>query len=302
MVMPENINNQPSNTRDQADGLRLLKKHKPIKVITVTGGKGGIGKTSICANLAVAMAKLGRRVLLLDGDLGLANVDVMFGLQPKLTLIDVLQNDKTLQDILVTGPEGITVVPGASGFSEMANLSSVHHVAIVNAFSTLTENFDVLLVDTAAGISDSVLRFAEAAQEVMIVVCDEATSITDAYATIKLLSTERGVTRFRIVTNMTRAGGDGTRLFEKMLRVTGRFLDVTLNHAGSVPYDDRVWRSIQMQTPFVTAFPSSLAASAIKKLAITADNWDLPTKARGNIEFFVDRLLRLGSHGDKAVA
>ena len=216
--------------------------------------------------------------------------------------MDVLQNDKALQDILVTGPEGITVVPGASGFSEMANLSSVHHVAIVNAFSTLTENFDVLLVDTAAGISDSVLRFAEAAQEVMIVVCDEATSITDAYATIKLLSTERGVTRFRIVTNMTRAGGDGTRLFEKMLRVTDRFLDVTLNHAGSIPYDDRVWRSIQMQTPFVTAFPSSLAASAIKKLATTADNWDLPTKARGNIEFFVDRLLRINSHGDKAVA
>lgn len=302
MNAPDTSMIKPQHSGDQADGLRRLQIQKPIKVITVTGGKGGIGKSSICANLAVAMSMMGRRVLLLDGDLGLANIDVMFGLQPRLTLADVMRNDESLADVVIPGPEGISVIPGASGLSEMANLSPVHHVGIVNAFSSLTADFDTLLVDTAAGISDGVLRFAEAAQQVLIVVCDESTSITDAYATMKLLSTERDVSRFQIVTNMTRAGGDGSRLFEKMLRVTDRFLDVTLNHAGSIPYDDRVWRSVQMQVPFVTAFPGSLAASALKKLAVTADKWDIPSVARGNIEFFVDRILQVRSTEQMAIA
>ncbi len=285
---------------DQADGLRRLRPQKPVKVITVTGGKGGVGKSSICANLAVAMSMLGRRVMVLDGDLGLANIDVMFGLQPKLTLADVIHKDKTLEDIIMPGPEGVAVIPGASGLSDMVNLSSAHHVGIVNAFAGLNTDIDTLLVDTAAGISDGVLRFAEAAQEVLIVVCDESMSITDAYAIMKVLSTERGVTNFRIVTNMTRAGGDGTRLFEKLTRVTDRFLDITLSHAGSVPYDDRVWRSVQLQVPLMTAFPGSMAASALKKLAIAADKWVIPSVARGNIEFFVDRLLQSGG-SDRAV-
>jgi len=289
-------------TIDQADGLRRLQRQKPIKVIAVTGGKGGVGKSSICANLAVAMSMLGRRVMLLDGDLGLANIDVMFGLRPRLTLADVIRNNEALENVIIPGPEGVAVIPGASGLSEMADLSPAHHAGIINAFSSLTAEVDTLLVDTAAGISDGVLRFSEAAQEVLVVVCDESTSITDAYATMKLLSIERGVTRFRIVTNMTRAGGDGSRLFEKLLRVTDRFLDVTLNHAGSVPYDDRVWRSVQMQVPFITAFPSSRAASALKKLAITADKWNVPSVARGNIEFFVERLLRNRNTGEMAVA
>jgi flagellar biosynthesis protein FlhG len=124
------------------------------------------------------------------------------------------------------------------------------------------------------------------------VVCDEPTSITDAYALIKVLSMERGVSRFRIITNMTHQGGDGRHLFEKLLRVTERFLQVTLDHAGSIPYDDRVWRAVQLQTPFVTSFPTSLAASALKKLALRADSWEEPRAARGNIEFFVERLIR----------
>jgi flagellar biosynthesis protein FlhG len=173
----------------------------------------------------------------------------------------------------------------------MANMNPVQHAGIINAFSELTEDLDTLLVDTAAGISESVLRFCEAGNEVLVVVCDEPTSITSAYALIKALSTERNVSRFRIITNMTRQGGDGRSLFEKLLRMSERFLQVTLDHAGSVPYDDRVWRAVQLQTPFVTAFPTSLAAAALKKLAHRADNWEGPRAARGNIEFFVERLL-----------
>lgn len=302
MNVPEKMTFPRPASGDQADGLRRLQKQAPVKVIAVTGGKGGVGKSSICANLAVAMSQLGRRVMLLDGDLGLANIDVMFGLQPKLTLADVIRNDEPLENVIIPGPQGIAVVPGASGLSEMAGLSPAHHAGIINAFSSLPIDIDTLLVDTAAGISDGVLRFSAAAQEVLVVVCDESMSITDAYATMKLLSIERGISRFRIVTNMTRAGGDGSRLFDKMLRVTDRFLNVTLTHAGSVPYDDRVWRSVQLQVPFVTAFPGSRAASALKKLAVTADKWEVPSAARGNIEFFVDRLLQTGHSKEMAVA
>jgi len=280
---------------DQAEGLRRLRNQRPVKVLTVTGGKGGVGKTNICANLAIAMSMLGRRVMLLDADLGLANVDVLLGLHPSSSLADVIKGQRTLQEVIVPGPAGVRVIPGASGLSEMANMNPAQHAGIINAFSELTEDLDALLVDTAAGISESVLRFCEAGNEVLVVVCDEPTSITDAYALIKVLSTERNVSRFRIITNMTHQGGDGRSLFEKLLRVSERFLQVTLDHAGSVPYDDRVWRAVQLQAPFVTAFPTSLAAAALKKLAHRADNWEGPRAARGNIEFFVERLLRPGN-------
>jgi flagellar biosynthesis protein FlhG len=284
------------NITDQAHGLRRLKNQNPVKVITVTGGKGGVGKTNICGNLAVALSMLGRRVMLLDADLGLANVDVMFGLQPRFNLADVVRAERSLDEIIVTGPEGVMVVPGASGLSSMANLTPAHHV------NDLASPVDVFLVDTAAGIGDGVLRFAEAAHEVIVAVCDEPTSITDAYALIKLLSLERGVSRFRIVTNMTRQGGDGSRLFEKLLRITDRFLQVSMDHAGSIPFDDRVWRAVQLQTPFIQAFPSCLASSALKQFANRVDGWAIPQTARGHIEFFFERLLKLPNEPENIVA
>jgi len=293
--------NDSASRADQAQGLRKRRNPRPVKVITVTGGKGGVGKTNIAANLSVALSMLGRRVMLLDADLGLANVDVMFGLQPHHNLADVIRGERSLNEIIVNGPAGVMVVPGASGISEMADLTPAHHAGLISAFSELTHDLDTLIVDTAAGISDGVLRFAEAAHETLVVVCDEPTSITDAYAIIKLLSTERGVGKFRIVTNMTRQGGDGSGLFEKLSRVTEKFLDVTLDHAGSIPFDDRVWRAVQLQTPFVTAFPTSLAAGALKKLAHRADTWDVPQAARGNIEFFIERFLN-GSPERETVA
>lgn len=302
MHAPRENRSAQEQVADQADGLRRLRKKRPVKVITVTGGKGGVGKTNVCANLAVALSMLGRRVMLLDADLGLANIDVMFGLQPAYNVADVVRGERNLQEVIVNGPAGVMVIPGASGLSEMADLTPAHHVGIISAFSSVTEDLDTLLVDTAAGISDGVLRFAEAAHEVIVVVCDEPTSITDAYAIIKVLSTERAVSRFRIVTNMTRQGGDGSGLFDKLMRVTDRFLDVALDHAGSVPFDDRVWRAVQLQTPFITAFPTSLAATALKKLAHRADKWDTPRTARGNIEFFVERLLETPNSKEHEVA
>ncbi len=287
-------------TDDQTSGLRRMSEPRPVKVITVTGGKGGVGKTNVCANLAVSLSMLGRRVMLLDADLGLANVDILFGMQPHYNLSDVVNGSRSLTEVVVEGPAGVRVVPGASGLGDMANLTPSHHAGIINAFSDYTEDLDILLVDTAAGISDSVLRFAEAAHEVIVIVCDEPTSITDSYALIKVLSKDYGVNQFRVVTNMTRHGGTGSELFHKLVKITDRFLDVTLDHAGSVPFDDRVWRAVQLQTPFVTAFPASLAAASLKKLAHRADNWDIPRSARGNIEFFVERLLKLPNQSEDA--
>jgi flagellar biosynthesis protein FlhG len=283
---------QSAGPSDQAAGLRRLRRAKPVKVITVTGGKGGVGKTNVAANLSVALAMLGRQVMLLDGDLGLANVDVLLGLQPRHTLADVIRGERLLAEAVIEGPAGIMVMPGASGLAEMANLTSLQSAGIVHAFSELTCDLDVLLIDTPAGIADPVLRFAEAAHEVIVVVCDEPTSLTDAYAVIKVLARERRVSRFRVVTNMTRGPGHGRQLFEKLLRVTERFLQVPLDHAGSIPYDDRVWRAVRLQSPFVTAFPTSPAACGLKQLALRADKWDAPRVARGGVEFFVERLLR----------
>jgi flagellar biosynthesis protein FlhG len=285
---------------DQAQGLRSMTRRRPVKVIAVSGGKGGVGKTNVCANLAVALAGMGRRVMVLDADLGLANIDVLFGLQPRVTLADVVRGDCPLHDIVLEGPQGVRVVPGASGIPEMARLDAAGLAGVVHAFSDLTEDLDILLIDTAPGITPDVLRFAEAAHEVLVVVRDEPTSITDAYAVVKVLSCERNVNRFRVVTNMTAGSGDGVSLYNKLARVTDRFLNVSLHHTGSIPFDPRVGRAVQMQTPLMTAFPGSMAALSVRKMAERADGWEVPRQPRGHIEFFLERLVGLDAPALKA--
>jgi flagellar biosynthesis protein FlhG len=268
---------------------------RPVKVIAVTGGKGGVGKTTVSANLAVALAERGREVMVLDADLGLANVDVLLGLQPRWNLSHVLAGERTLDEIAVAGPKGIRVVPASSGLRRMANLGALEHAGLVRAFSGLQARLDVLLVDTAAGINDSVLTFARAAQHAVVVVCDEPASLTDAYALIKVLSREQGVGRFHVVASQTRSPGEGRELYGKLVRVCDRFLDVALEYAGHVPYDEFVRRSIQRQAAVVEAYPGCLASLAFKNLAARADTWLAPDGARGHLEFFVERLVAAGT-------
>jgi len=291
---------EPAATQDQANGLRRMTGSRPVKVIAVSGGKGGVGKTNVSANLAVALAGLGRRVMLLDADLGLANVDVLYGLQPRHTLADVVRGDCALADVILDGPMGVKVVPGASGLTEMADLGPQALAGIVHSFSEYHDELDILLVDTAPGITPDVLRFAEAAHEVLVVVRDEPTSITDAYAVVKVLSCDRDVQRFRIVTNMTHGSGDGVGLYNKLSRVTDRFLNVSMHHTASIPFDERVGRAVQMQRPFMTAFPSSMASVSVRKLAERVDAWEVPRQARGTIEFFLERMVGLKTPALKA--
>ncbi len=277
---------------DQAAGLRRMATPRPVRVIAVTSGKGGVGKTNVSVNLAVALAGEGRRVMIMDADLGLANIDIMLGLHPEYNLSHVVSGERTLEEIIVEGPAGVMVVPASSGTQSMAELTPLQHAGLVQAFSELNHDVDVLIVDTAAGINDSVVSFTRAAQEVIVVVCDEPSSITDAYAMIKLLNRDYGLHRFRVLSNMVHSMQEGRELFMKMVKVTDRFLDVTLDFMGSVPYDEYLRKALQKQRAVVEAYPRSKAAMAFKNLAKKTDNWPVPAEAGGHLEFFVERLIQ----------
>lgn len=269
-----------------------MSSHHPVQVVAVTGGKGGVGKTSVSINLSVALAQMGRRVALLDADLGLANIDVLLGLSAKYTLEDVLKGTHSLLDVMLTGPSGVRIIPASSGTQHMAQLGAAEHAGLIHAFSELGEQLDVLIIDTAAGITDSVVSFVRAANEVLVVVCDEPGSITDAYALIKLLNRDYGLTRFRVLASMTRSTQEGQTLFNKLLQVSERFLDATLQYVGNVPFDDNLRKAIQKQRSVVEMAPRSKAALAFQSLAEKVDRWPLPSTPRGHLEFFVERLVR----------
>jgi len=281
---------------------RLAGLTRPVRVIAVTGGKGGVGKTSVAVNLATALARRGRRVVLLDGDLGLANADVLLGLSPAYTLAHVLSGECTLEEVLVTTPQGFHLLPATSGSAELAQLSAEEHLGLVRAFASLPLAVDTLLVDTAAGLGHAVLQFSQAAQHVLVVLCDEPTSLTDAYALVKVLSRNHGVSRFQVVANQVRGECSGAALFERFARVTARFLDVTLEFAGEIPADDAVRRAVREQRTVLEGYPGSPAARAFKNLAGRADTWPIPEGPRGNIEFFVERLVRPGRARPVAVS
>ena len=285
------ISSTSNMENDQAAGLRRIGNSDPVQVIAVTSGKGGVGKTNISVNLAVAMAKTGKAVMLLDADLGLANVDVLLGLQTRANLSHVLDGSHSLEEIIVSGPSGINIVPASSGVKRMANLTTNEQAGLIRAFSELNYPLDTLVVDTAAGVSDSVMAFTRAGQEVVIVVCDEPTSITDAYALIKVLSRDFGANRFHVLANMAQDEQEGRTLYLKLARVCERFLDVTLHFLGTVPYDPALRKAVQRQTAVVEALPGSPSARAFKSLARTVTNWPAPHGMRGHLEFFVERLV-----------
>jgi len=276
---------------DQASSLRKMNKNKLIKVIAVTGGKGGVGKTNITLNTAIALAKQGRKVMVLDADLGLANVDVLLGLRVDKNLSHVLNGECTLDEVLVTGPHGVKIAPATSGKQSMAELSPIEHAGLIRAFSELRTEIDTLMVDTAAGISDMVMSFSRAAQDVVVVVCDEPTSLTDAYALIKILNREHGVFKFKIVANMVRSNKEGKELFSKLSKVTGRFLDVALELVGVIPFDENVRKSVRKQAAVVDAFPSSPAAEAITEFSHKVASWPIPSQPGGHLEFFIEQLV-----------
>ena len=277
---------------DQAAGLRRMSVQRSTKVIAITGGKGGVGKTLTAVNLGAAFARLGRSTMLLDADLGLANVDVLLGMKARVNLEHVINGECGLEDIILTASSGLRVVPASSGNLNMATLGRVQHAGLINAFSQLFEPLDVLLIDTAAGLGDGVVTFSEAAQRVVVLVCDEPASLTDAYGLIKVLSRRQPSCRFEVLANMVDSPVHGQALYDKLLRVCHRFLGISPAYFGYLPNDDYLRQAIRRQVTVVEGFPSSPSARAFHRLASTADAWAPTAHARGGVEFFMERLVR----------
>lgn len=279
---------------DQAEGLRQLTRNKAIQVIAITAGKGGVGKSNVSVNLAVALAKSGKKVMILDADLGLANVDIMFGLHARYNLSHVIQGQCELSDIIIEGPVGIKVVPAASGIENMASLSTEQHAGIINAFNEITEDIDFLLIDTAAGISDTVLSFTRSSREIIVIVCDEPTSLTDAYALIKVMSKRYGWAKFHILANMVRNIREGRELYQKLYRVATQFLDVTLDYLGAIPFDEKIHDAVKKQMPILIAYPEAEASKKIQLLADNVLDWPCEQGVGGNTTFFLERSVTTG--------
>lgn len=261
-----------------------------VKVIAVASGKGGVGKTNVSVNLAWQLAREGKKVLLLDADLGLANVDILLNLKPKLNISDVVEGRCALKDILLEAPGGFTVIPAASGKKSMAEMASNQHAGIVMAMSELDQAFDIMIVDTAAGISDSVVTFSRASHHVTVVCSDEPTSMADAYALIKVLNKDAGITRFQVLRNRVNSELQARSGFNRLAETAYRFLNIQLDYAGFIPDDPCVAKAVSKQQCVSQAYPSSPAAKAFMRLAQTAQTWTTPAQAGGHVEFFVDRM------------
>jgi len=284
---------------DQAQGIRQMKAQHPVRVIAVTSGKGGVGKSNVTINLAVTLAQTGERVMVMDADMGLANIDVLLGLSPGQNLSHVINGECSLEETIIEGPAGIKIVPASSGVAAMSDLTPAQNAGVIRSFSELTEPVDTLLIDTAAGLSDSVVSYTRAAREVIVVVCDEPASITDAYAMVKVMNRDYGVERFHVLANQAHGVTQGRELYNKLARVSERFLDVTLDYLGCIPYDESLKKAVQKQKSVVEAFPRSPSATAFKQIAKKTQQWPAPSSVEGHLEFFIERLVNFSAQEDR---
>nr|MBI3612532.1 MinD/ParA family protein [Nitrospirota bacterium] len=265
-----------------------------VQVIAVTSGKGGVGKTNVVANLALAMAQTGKRVMVLDADLGLANLDVLLGLVPAYTLEHVLAGDKRLDEIILTGPAGVQILPASSGIQDLTALTPDQQRLLRDEFDRLAQDVDVLLIDTGAGISSNVLFFAVAAQEIMVVASPEPTSITDAYALMKVLSNRFSEKRFRLLVNMVRRREEGPEVYRKIGLVADRFLNISIDYVGAIPADDYVPMAVRRQRAVLDLFPQAPASREFQRLATQVAQWRVPESPKGSVQFFLQSLIAQG--------
>lgn len=294
---------------DQAEGLRnimngrklaldslagsggdLLSRRAPDRnplVLSISSGKGGVGKTNIVANLGLALARQGKRILVLDADLGLANIDILLGLTPRYTLEHFLSGRKKLKDILVPGPEGMLILPAGSGVPELVDLNETQKICLLNEMDQLSQSIDWLLIDTGAGISANVLYFNLAAQESIITITPEPTSITDGYALIKILATRHQKKNFLILVNAVVDEGEAKEVFRKISLVADRFLSsVSLDYLGFIPFDKHVPTAVKKQQALLEIFPQSPAGKSFTELARLLIDRPFRNRNEGNVQFF----------------
>lgn len=269
----------------------------PVRVIAFTGGKGGTGKSNIALNVAQALARAGQHTLLLDADLGMANIDALLGIEVDHTLHDVFSGHKALGDILTTGPDGIRLIPAASGAQQLAELGISECTGLMRAFSDLDEPVDVLVIDTATGISEIVTSFCRAATDIVVVVCNEPASVRDAAALVETLRTGHGITRFHVLPNRVASAAEADALFRRLYECFPDGHDLVLSCCGYVPQDDCMQQAIARRETVLSAFPYSRSAMALKNLAMQILNWPRQQYAGGHLEFFVERLIQNENRG-----
>ena len=249
---------------DSAVSTAISALQKPVRVIAVSSGKGGVGKSNVVINLSVALDRLGLRALIMDADLGLANIDILLGLTPKYNMSHVLSGQKRLEEVLVDGPGRVKIMPASSGVQELTRLTDDQKLLFLELLDGLETDIDVLLIDTGAGISDTVLYFNLAAHERIIVVTPEPTSLTDAYALIKVLYSKHGERHFRILVNMAANESMGKFIFAKLSKVADHFLDgLSLDYLGTIPHDTSVTRSVLQQRAFTRGFSRSTSVQGV---------------------------------------
>lgn len=270
---------------------------QPVRVIAFTGGKGGTGKSNIALNVAQALARAGQHTLLLDADLGMANIDALLGLQVEYTLHDVFAGHKSLGEILTNGPDGIRLVPAASGAKQLAELGVSECTGLMRAFSDLDEPVDALVIDTATGISEIVTSFCRAATDIVVVVCNEPASIRDAAALVQTLYSGHGISRFHVLPNRVSGAEEADELFRRLLECFPDGHDLVLSCCGYVPQDDCMQQAIARHETVLSAFPYSRSARALRNLAMQIMNWPRQQYAGGHLEFFVERLIQNENRG-----
>lgn len=272
---------------------------KPVRVIAVTSGKGGVGKTNLTTNLALALSARGHKVLVWDADLGLANIDVLLGLSAEYNIHHLLNGEKSLNEIIIPGPGGIMIMPAASGILELSEISEGQKARLLSEFDDFGEELDFLLIDTAAGIGSNVVYFNLAAQERLVVVTNEPTSITDAYALMKVLYTRYQQKSFCLLPNQVSGAKEAKKVFELLVSVADQHLpQISMDMLGWIPKDESVIKAVRKQEPFMISAPGSPAALQMTKLATALAASAPKTTDGGGLVFFLNRLAHLGGRVD----
>jgi len=265
------------------------KSEKLVKTIAIASGKGGVGKTNIITNLGIALKKMGKEVLIFDADLGLSNIDVLLSLAPKYNIEHLINGEKSLKEIIIEGPNGIKILPAGNGVQELTSLNEFDRLRVLEQFDEYTEKVDIMLIDTSAGISENVTFFCTAVQENIIVVTPEPTSITDAYALIKILHNKYHEKDFNLAVNLAKNEDEAKEVYKRLSMVTEKFLKVDLHYLGFVRYDENVKKAVKMQDAFVNVFPNTNASKDIFDIANKI--LDSEIKCKGSMQFFLRNVL-----------